>query len=134
MGLDQSACLEMHMDAEGVSGLEGWASSDSDQAEKDAFYWRKHSRLHVFMMQEANPGGSDDINCKALELTMDIINKLEQAINNEYADYFCSGGFFWGHQWQEETAKHYKNNDLAFVDWARKKIRQDVKVFYTCSY
>ena len=38
------------------------------------------------------------------------IDLLEKAVNNGYAEYFCDGGFFWGHQMQEEQAKYYRES------------------------
>ncbi len=42
--------------------------------------------------------------------------------------------FFWGQQWQEESAKEYKEQDIEFVKWAKEEIENGNKVFYNSSW
>ena len=60
--------------------------------------------------------------------------ELEKAINSGYSEYFCDGGFFWGHQFQEEAAKDYKEKDLEFVQFAREALADGETVVYECSW
>ena len=44
----------------------------------------------------------------------------------------CDGGFFWGHQFQEESMKEYKKIDLKFCKDALKWIKEGKEVWYDC--
>jgi hypothetical protein len=41
--------------------------------------------------------------------------ELRQEIDSNYHQSFCSGGFFWGHQFQEEAMKEYKEQRQSFL-------------------
>jgi hypothetical protein len=41
--------------------------------------------------------------------------ELRQEIDSNYHQSFCSGGFFWGHQFQEEAMKEYKEQTVFFA-------------------
>ena len=135
MGLDQYAFkrnkdskLNGHMTDEDYSNIK--------------YDWRKHARLQVFMRdlfdqkheRENNDTFNLGFNGDNLELSLEDLELLEQAIKNDFWDYFCSDGFFWGQQFQEETVKEYKAQDLNFVKWAKKEIKDGSKVFYSCSW
>jgi hypothetical protein len=66
MGLDQYAYIDPKEGAR-----------HSNQKEEDTFYWRKHSRLHEFMLSiwmEQNPDKSREVfNCRDLYLSEEII-------------------------------------------------------------
>jgi hypothetical protein len=47
---------------------------------------------------------------------------------------FCPDGFFWGHQFQEESMREYKNQDLEFCEKALKWLKEGKNVFYDCSW
>ena len=113
------------------------------------FEWRKHARLQEFMNtlhMERNKLKSkweqdkinDDeyvwnpISWNQIKLLEDDIDRLEEAINNGYCRYFCDGGYFWGHEFQEEAAKDYKDKDLEFVAFAR--LADGDTVVYECSW
>jgi hypothetical protein len=105
------------------------------------FEWRKHARLQEFMntlYMEKNKLKSEyvwnPISWNQIELLEDDIDKLEEAINNGYSRYFCDGGFFWGHEFQEEAAKDYKEKDLEFVQFAREALADGETVIYECSW
>ena len=42
------------------------------------------------------------------------------------------GGFFYGHQYQDESATEYRERDLEFCQWARAVLQTRQKVFYSC--
>jgi len=149
MGLDQSVVLVEKKDNcgkednESYCGLEGWIPSDENNQNK--FYWRKHSRLQVFMadkFKKQNPTkiNSDSefshlgFNCDSLFITGEILDDLDLAIKNDYLYYFASDGYFWGQQFQEEAVKEYKKQDKEFLKWARKQIKAKKNIIYTCSW
>jgi len=115
------------------------------------FQWRKHARLQEFMNSiymkrnklqskwetEEDSNGqrwSNPISWESIELKSEDIDELEKAINSGYSEYFCDGGFFWGHQFQEEAAKDYKEKDLEFVQFAREALADGETVVYECSW
>jgi hypothetical protein len=44
------------------------------------------------------------------------------------------GGFFYGHEVQDESEQEYREQDLEFCDWALKQIEQGREVVYHCWY
>ena len=121
MGLDQNARLK-----------------DKNGDELSTFTWRKHSRLQEFMQKlwMEKTGETDDrkFNCQELSLDAKDLEKLEESANKEYADNFCEGGFFWGHQYQEAQVKEYREQDKEFIQDAKKCIDRGGSVFYECWY
>ena len=112
------------------------------------FYWRKHARLQVFMAREyekQNPREEKirdkennlahlGFNGGPVNITNEILDRLEEAIKNGYSDYFASDGFFWGQQYQEESVKEYKELDKQFLRAARKALKAGREVTYNCSW
>ena len=113
------------------------------------FYWRKHARLQVFMAREyekqnpkeekATSQNYTDLshlgfNGGPLNITNEILDRLEKAIKNDYWDYFAHDGFFWGQQYQEESVKEYKKLDKQFLRAARKALKAGREVTYNCSW
>tara|TARA_R100001530_G_scaffold100292_1_gene69706 strand:+ start:256 stop:645 length:390 start_codon:yes stop_codon:yes gene_type:complete len=116
------------------------------------FYWRKHARLQVFMAREyekQNPketkasinssdlghlGFNSDSNPGYVNITNEILDRLEEAIKTEYHKYFASDGFFWGQQFQEYSITEYKNLDKQFLKAARKALADGREVTYSCSW
>ena len=108
MGLDQTAKLQSR-----TVDWKKYYSQDRKESEKEqagVFVWRKHARLQVFMAREyakQNPK-EDTTKHSSLEMsglgfngddhkvviTKDVLKKLEEAIKNDYYDYFASDGFF----------------------------------------
>ena len=110
------------------------------------FYWRKHARLQAFMSKEHNKqypkfksesdlghlgfnGGDGDV-----IITDKLLDRLEEAIKNDYRKYFASDGFFWGQQDQEWSAKEYKEQDMQFLKAARKALKKGRTIVYNCSW
>ena len=82
-----------------------------------------------------NKGFNEEFNCKELELDADDITKLEEQVHNGYEDYKCPGGFFWGHQFQEEAVADEKGNDLDFIERAKQAFETEGStVVYSCWY
>ena len=114
--------------------------------------WRKHNRLQGWMQQlwsdkgcpNAQTEGNEmgDFNCVELQLTAQDIDDLEYAINNfEFPE---ANGFFWGSDsyfWNNEDDEPfpeneywYKENDLMFVESARKALDNKHRIYYSCWY
>ena len=111
------------------------------------FYWRKHARLQVFMAREydkQNPKEEKSTDGDSLEhlgfnggpvnITNEILDRLEEAMKNNYYDYFASDGFFWGQQVQEYQVQYYKRTDQQFLKAARKALKAGREVTYNCSW
>ena len=113
------------------------------------FYWRKHARLQVFMAREyekqnpkeekATSQNYSDLshlgfNGGPVNITNEILDRLEKAIKNGYWDCFAHDGFFWGQQFQEESVKQYKELDKEFLKAARKALKAGREVTYNCSW
>ena len=111
------------------------------------FYWRKHARLQVFMAREydkQNPKEEKSTDGDSLEhlgfnggpvnITNEILDRLEKAIKDGYWDYFANDGFFWGQQFQEDSVKEYKELDKQFLRAARKALKAGREVTYNCSW
>ena len=111
------------------------------------FYWRKHARLQVFMAREYNKQNPKEnkftdrdsldhlgFNGGPVNITNEILDRLEEAIKNNYYDYFASDGFFWGQQVQEEQVQYYKRTDQQFLKAARKALKAGREVTYNCSW
>ena len=80
-------------------------------------------------------GFNEEFNCKELELDIDDINKLEEQVHNGYKDYHCVGGFFWGHEFQEEAVEEEKTKDLDFINRAKQALQTEGStVVYSCWY
>ena len=140
MGLDQHA---------------GWIKNDEPSTDDNKvvpinqeddevleFTWRKHARLQQFMMElwykrqgvePAPVGMMDSFNCENLYLEEQDIHDLQQKILDEDLP-FCPDGFFWGHQFQEESMAEYKLQDLDFCNRARKWLKEGKRVWYYCSW
>ena len=129
MGLDQYAQLR-NKDGEEI------------QMVSQDFTWRKHARLQQFMAvqyAEQNPKDKDNdmnlgFNGGPVKLTKEIVDQLEEAVKNNYWDYFAHDGFFWGQQFQEESAKEYKELDEQFINWCRNQLLIGNQPEYYCSW
>ena len=84
---------------------------------------------------ELNPDAKEPMNGHdELVLTEQILKELKQEIDNRYAGCFCQGGFFWGHQFQEESVREYKKQDIQFYKWALAQVKKGNTVIYNCSW
>ena len=98
------------------------------------FVWRKHSKLQEFMEQlfvERTGRNDTDLNCGELPLTAEDIANLEGLISKNGLPE-SPGGFFYGHQFQDEAAEEYREQDLEFCAWAQAEIAQGAAVYYSC--
>ena len=149
MGLDQNAGKLKHEYKYEFTNKEGEKSTHK-WTNVGPFEWRKHARLQEFMTRlymkrkriknKWYDRGNDEWypiefgKTNRLRLKPQDIDSLEKAVNNGYMDYFCDGGFFWGHQSQEDSAKYYREQDLKFIEYARDRFESGKAVYYICSW
>ena len=124
---------------------------EESEARNELAYWRKHNRLQGWMEQLWNDKGRPnaqtdgnamgDFNCVDLELDADDIDALEEAIENFALPE--TQGFFFGddsYLWENEDGNpssanySYKEQDLQFIEEARKALDKGDKVVYHCWY
>ena len=131
-------------------GLDQYAGfRDSKGNVHEEFYWRKHARLQVFFAKQfrkQNEGKDKNNTVDDLQhlgfnggqggvtITEEVVKDLEEAIKNDYWDYFASDGFFWGQQFQEEQVKEYKAQDKKFLEWCKKRLKEKKDIGYDCSW
>jgi hypothetical protein len=96
---------------------------------REIAYWRKHPSLHGWFKQEwESEGNKGDFNGDELEITWDMLERLEYDIRNgELPD---TRGFFFG----DESSTEYYNDDLEFIKNARAELFMGLKVFYNSSW
>ena len=149
MGLDQSAGKLKHKYTYEFENSEGKTITHK-YVGIGHFQWRKHARLQEFMtrlyMKRHNLKHKwiqrDDNDWYPIEfgkynrirLKPSDTDELEKAINTDYDEYFCDGGFLWGHQTQEYSVNWYRKQDLEFVEYARDRLNKGKLVYYSCSW
>ena len=145
MGLDQYA----HLRGKKID-FDRWYDDTKDEScsEQNQFIWRKHARLQVFMDKQHKQqnkerklesdlrhlGFNSDTDTPYVLVHSVLLDDLEETIKKDYWNNFCSDGFFWGQQFQEESMKEYREQDLEFVKWARQQIQNGKEVVYECSW
>jgi|TARA_R100001086_G_scaffold51171_1_gene22733 molybdopterin-guanine dinucleotide biosynthesis protein A len=67
-------------------------------------------------------------------ITDEVVKDLEETFKNDYRDDFCSDGFFWGQQFQEEAVREYKAQDTKFIEWCKEQIKNKQVPIYRCSW
>ena len=141
MGLDQHAQLRgQEID------WEDFYMNDNSKDQK-VFSWRKHARLQQFMAQQwdkqnehhehtgtlAHLGFNGD-NETPVYMTKEVVADLRKAIETDFKDYVAEDGFFWGQQFQEESVKEYKEQDIKFLKFCEQCINEEKVVEYWCSW
>ena len=137
MGLDQYANVRDKQSGQVKAPDYEKVYSDKYEPTQHGFVWRKHSRLQQFMSDiwgEQNPDSEAMNGEDELVITKDIIKQLRKEVDSNYHSSFCHGGFFWGHQFQEEAVKEYADLDKQFCDWADKELDNGNEVIYSCSW
>ena len=137
MGLDQYAFstskqLKVTHDA-------GYLSCNTP--EEPQYQWRKHSKLQAFMegvfgergglLREQDGPPWLSFNCNPILLEPEDIDNLEACLTNGGLPE-SEGGFFFGHQFQDEAADEYREQDIEFCAWARKEFDRGRHVYYDC--
>lgn len=114
-------------------GLDQYGFIRQKNGQQKEFYWRKHSRLQEFMQKLWHEkGNSNEFNCEEMPLTEENLQLLKQQIESNFDGNFCAGGFFWGHQFQEDAVKQYQEEDTQFVNEALDAVRKGDEVIYSC--
>ena len=106
--------------------------ADDDPA--PAFVWRKHARLQEWaeaLFEARTNEPRDALNCGELELTAEDVDALERLVREGHLPR-SPGGFFYGHEFQDESAREYRDHDLEFCAWARAAIAAGQTVVYSC--
>jgi hypothetical protein len=136
MGLDQYAYAaaragqqqEFWETAEAAEGSMEYVSRTVERPREIA-YWRKHPNLHGWFRQEwESAGNQGDFNGDELEITWDMLERLEYDVRNgELPD---TRGFFFG----DNSDAEYYEQDLEFIRNARAELFMGLKVFYNSSW
>ena len=142
MGLDQHA----HLRGQKVDWEQYYSDDDYGDKEK-VFVWRKHARLQQFMAKkwdEQNTNhehdgmlshlGFNSDSDTPVYITEDVVKELAEQIEKDYKDYPATDGFFWGQQFQEESVKEYKEQDIKFLKFCEQAINEKKVVEYWCSW
>ncbi len=89
-------------------------------------YWRKHPDLHGWMevLYRDKHGSAELFNCVNLALTADDLDRLEADIRESRLPH--TEGFFFGDSDGSEL-----EDDLAFIEKARKALADNLTVYYT---
>jgi hypothetical protein len=72
------------------------------------------------------------LNCQDLYLDEEDIEDLRKAILSGFKDCRSDGNLFYGHEYQDESVKDYREQDLNFCDQAMKAIERGETVIYSC--
>jgi hypothetical protein len=136
MGLDMYAYVaaragqerEFWETAEAAEGTHEFSSRTVERPREIA-YWRKHPSLHGWFRQEwESKGNEGDFNGDELEITWDMLERLEyDVINGELPP---TRGFFFG----DDSSEYYREQDLEFIKNARAELFMGLKVFYNSSW
>jgi len=152
MGLDQYA----HLRNRKINWKKYYSDDEkeSQEEQKDVFVWRKHARLQTFMNKMFEKQNAEQLLKKRKDkdfnpfdmphrgmngydevyITREVVKDLKKEIESTYHHSFCSDGFFWGQQFQEEAVKEYKEQDKKFVKWCEEQIENKKVPIYTCSW
>ena len=133
MGLDQYAFsapdeLTVVKDDDGHFAIKGIHGEE--------FYWRKHAKLQAFFEDAIESGRlkpliDGSFNCNPVKLDLPIVEQLYIAlVKSELPN--SDGGFFYGHQYQDETCEEYREQDIKFCAWAKETMEQGDHVYYDC--
>jgi len=138
MGLDQNAYILLK-------------NATSTETTDKEFYWRKHPNLEGWMADKYyQKGNKGEFNCKELELNLEDILRLESAVKKAAAANslrFIAGdevlpypdepelptdtkGFFFG----DNANQEYLEQDLEFIEAAKKALNNGQRVIYTSSW
>ena len=71
-----------------------------------------------------------EFNCVNVQLDITDLQIIRTFVMNDDLP-FCSDGMFWGHQFQEDAMKEYKNQDIEFCTKAIEWIKEGKEVYYS---
>lgn len=101
----------------------------SDESlDEEIFYWRKHNALHGWFDQEyRKTGGTGDFNLIDLELTEEMLERLEKDIQEDCLK--PTEGFFFGDL--DYNVSERADSDREAISKAREFMKKGTKVVYT---
>ncbi|MFM9151724.1 MAG: phosphoglycerate kinase [Candidatus Planktophila sp.] len=115
-------------------GLDQFAYAIDGDTKTEIAYWRKHPNLQGWMENlwesKGRPGDRHednmlgDFNCIPLELTMEDLDSLEQALDSNSLPE--TQGFFFG----SNSDDMYRQQDVEFIAAARNALDNGSKVVY----
>jgi hypothetical protein len=121
MGLDMYAFAVAKQDAIGEFEMA------RDCEREELHYWRKHHDLHGWMenLYRGKGGDAESFNCIPVELTLDDLDDLQQALLDDNLP--RTSGFFFGDNPPDlETMRE----DLMFIQKCRIAIKEGKVVYY----
>ena len=71
-----------------------------------------------------------EFNCVNVQLDITDLQIIRNFVMNDDLP-FCSDGMFWGHQFQEDAMREYKDQDLDFCAQAIEWIKEGKEVYYS---
>ena len=71
-----------------------------------------------------------EFNCENVQLDETDIKVIRNFVEKSELP-FCADGMFWGHQFQEDAMKEYKEQDLEFCDKALEWLEEGKEVYYS---
>ena len=121
MGLDMYAFAVSKRDAIGEFEMA------QDCEKEELHYWRKHHDLHGWMenLYRDKGGDAQSFNCIPVELTVDDLDNLQQAILDDALP--RTQGFFFG---DNPPDLESMRDDLMFVQKCRIAIKEGKVVYY----
>ena len=102
---------------------------------ENEYVWRKHARLQEFMERlwtKKTGRDAGELNCNHMALSKSDLEELKKTIEDSYIDCESPGGFFYGHQHQQEQMEEYYEHDMEFVTRALKAVEKGETVLYSC--
>jgi hypothetical protein len=95
--------------------------------------WNEQNTTHKHEGDLGHLGFNGD--CEApCYMTEEVVKELAEQIQKDFSDYHATDGFFWGQQFQEESVKEYKEQDIKFLKFCEQAINEKKVVEYWCSW
>ena len=113
-------------------GLDQYAGTFTEPLDTK-FQWRKHAKLQKYFEEIWYERNTHEFNCEYLILRKSDVVELKRLVEKDPMPK-SEGGFFYGHEFQEESAEKYKQQDLDFCNWAIEQIDNGNEVAYRCWY
>jgi hypothetical protein len=106
---------------------------DGDNFAVGEFDWRKHAKLQEFMeiLWYKKYKNTETFNCQNMPLDREDILTLQAAVKGEELPE-SEGGMFFGHEFQDVSAKEYRDQDLEFCAKALKWLDEGKTPYYSC--
>ena len=95
--------------------------------------WDEQNTTHKHEGNLAHLGFNADQDAPVY-ITEEVAKELAEQIQEGFKDYVAEDGFFWGQQFQEESVKEYKEQDIKFLKFCQQAINDKKVVEYWCSW